>query len=185
MIWGVLPASPDSDSKAPPPGAAPLTSAELEAIRPALRRSAAAVLRRSNDVEDAVQEAMLRIVRHAQRGSIERNTLIALGCTTARRVALDMLARRTPIAAGNIGELAEQPVVDPGQTLDAAHVKGRLRHAVEALPDGQRIAFLLVFQEGLSHPDAARELRISSETLRARLFRARCHLRTALKDLRP
>src|SRR5579862_542408 len=110
MIWGVLPTPPTNP---PQPGAAaPLTAAELESIRPALRRSAAAILRRGHDVEDAVQEAMLRIVRHAQRGSIERRSLAALGCTTVRRVALDMLARQAPVTSGNIVEMAEQPAGD-------------------------------------------------------------------------
>ena len=55
----------------------------------------------------------------------------------------------------------------------------------QRVPDPQRMAFLLVHQEGLAHPEASQELRISQETLRARLYRARIQLRGTLKDLRP
>lgn len=185
MIWGVSPAHP---SNSPQPDSSndlaglPLSSLELESLRPALRRSAGAVLRRADDVDDAVQEAMLRLIRQAQHGSVTRSSLIGLACTTARRVALDMLARRQPVTMADWSDAAIQQ--SPPASLDAVHIQGRLRSAIDALPDPQRIAFLLVFQEGLSHADAARELRISNETLRSRLFRARCTLRVALKDLR-
>ncbi len=161
-----------------------ISAAELEAVRPFMLRSAGVILRRPEDVEDAVQEAFLRILRSNTRVDSARGSLAAFAGTTVRRVALDMLARRKP-ALGNAADLAA-PMPEPdAERLDAAHTKDRLRAAVDALPDAQRTAFLLVHQEGLSHEDVARELRISQESLRARLFGARCQLRHSLKDLRP
>jgi RNA polymerase sigma-70 factor (ECF subfamily) len=157
---------------------------ELEALRPALRRSAAAILRREEDIDDAVQEAMLKLVRQGVRLDRTPGLLRAYACTTVRRVALDMLARKNPLPAGDTLE-ATALSANPPAALDKEHVKGRLRDAIDRLPDPQRIAFLLVHQEGLDHPEAAQELRISQETLRARLYRARLTLRSALKDLAP
>jgi len=98
-----------------------------------------------------------------------------------------MLARRQPLNTGEIDDLPGAAMVadDLAGRLDAAHVCGRLRSAVDALPDTLRTAFLLVFQESMTHADAARELRVSQEALRARLCRARAQLRLALKDLKP
>lgn len=153
----------------------------LEALRPVLKKSAAAVLRRAEDVEDAVQEALLRLVRHFQRGGREVGDLEALGRVTARRVALDMVARRRPLNAPEL----DPPAPEGAPPLEADHVRGRLRKAVDELPDPQRAAFLLVHQEALTHEQAAKELGITPETLRARLYRARCRLRERLKDLEP
>lgn len=159
-------------------------SADWEALRPAMSRSAGAILRREQDIEDAVQEAMLRLVRQNARVDPNPKMLRAFACTIARRVALDMLARKFPISSSETVEAASVEM-QWAAPLDIEHVKGRLSEAVNALPDPQRIAFLLVHQEGLGHPEAAQELRISQETLRARLYRARMQLRGTLKDLRP
>ncbi|MBI3830233.1 MAG: sigma-70 family RNA polymerase sigma factor [Planctomycetes bacterium] len=156
--------------------------ARLEALRPLLVRTASAILRRSDDAEDAVQEALLRLVRNAGSFDPRKGTLAVFARTTVRRVALDMLARLAPrpsVAA----DAAEAPVY--AEPLEAEEVRGRLRRAVDALPDPQRVAFLLVHQEGLKHEDAAKELNIAQETLRARLYRARIGLRAALKEFAP
>lgn len=138
------------------------------------------MLRKEQDREDAVQEAMLRLVKGKDRFDPKRGTLLALGRTTVRRIALDVLSRRAP-------EIPERPIeaVAPAAPapLEAEQVRGRLMSAVDALPDPQRVAFLLVHQEGLSHDAASEELKISKEGLRARLYRARCQLRIALKDV--
>lgn len=181
-IGFVLNARPDPFGQASTP--AMPSETDLEALRPALCRSAGAILRRQEDVEDAVQEAMLRIVRQGARLDPEPRLLRAFACTIARRVALDMLARKQPLSAGDTLESAADEI-SSAPPLDNDHLTGRLNQAVDKLPDLQRIAFLLVHQEGLAHPDAAQELRISQETLRARLYRARLQLRSALKDLRP
>lgn len=155
--------------------------AELERLRPLLRRSAGAILRRSEDIEDAVQEASMKLLRFGAREEIRVGSLEALARTTARRVALDQLSKRRPVSR----ETLDPAAPERAEALEAAEVRGRLRDAVERLPDSQRTAFLLVFQEGLSHEDAARELDVSADSLRARLYRARQQLRVWLKDLAP
>lgn len=156
--------------------------AKLEALRPVLNRTASAILRRHDDVDDAVQEAMLRLVRNADRFDPKKGSLAALARTTVRHVALNMLERLHPEPMNENAAPEARPSKPP---LEAEEVRGHLRKAVDALPDAQRMAFLLVHQEGLSHKDVANELRISQETLRARLYRARMELRTLLKEFAP
>lgn len=155
------------------------------ALQPVLRRTASAILRRADDIDDAVQEALLRLIRNAGHFDPRKGTREALARVTVRRVALDMLARTSPVYAGR--EPEPPLAAEPGRVapVEAAEVRGRLRRAVESLPDPQRVAFLLVHQEGLSHEEAARELGLSQESLRARLYRSRLTLRIALKDLAP
>ena len=157
--------------------------ASIEVLRPKLRRSAAAILRRAEDIDDAVQETLLKLIRHAGRFDDRRGTLEALGRTTVRRVALDMLARKNPLLLQE--ELLDAAAPIENTPLDAEQIRGRLTAAVDDLPDPQRVAFLLVHQEGLKPAEAARELGLSADSLRARLYRARGLLRSALRDLRP
>lgn len=178
----IRPAEPgDSGARFAPLGAGGGMGLELERLRPLLRRSAGAILRRTEDIEDAVQEASMKLLRYGAREEIRIGSLEALARTTVRRVALDQLSKRRPVSR----EALEPAAPERAEALEAAEVRGRLRDAVERLPDSQRTAFLMVFQEGLSHEDAARELDVSAESLRARLYRARQQLRVWLKDLAP
>jgi RNA polymerase sigma-70 factor, ECF subfamily len=164
-------------------GAACPSPAALEALRPILRRSAAAILRRGEDIDDAVQDALLKLIQHSRHIDSQTRSLEGLASVTVRRVALDMLARKNPLVLQE--DMAQ--VVAPGgePALDAAHVRGRLSAAVDELPDPQRVVFLLVHQEGLKPTQAARELGLTHQCVRARLYRARLQLRAALRDLRP
>lgn len=157
-------------------------AARLEALRPLLARAAGAILRRADDVDDAVQDALLRMVRSARQFDARRGTLEAWAREIARNVALDMLQRLQPASLKDPGAAPAPPQSPP---LEAEEIRGRLRKAVDALPDPQRCAFLLVHQEGLSHEATARALSISLETLRARLYRARQNLRSSLKEYAP
>ena len=190
MIWSMQNAPPDDPLRiehAANHGHVIPTALELEAVRPAMIRSAGAILRNREDIEDAVQEGVLRLLRSGICIDTARGTLAAYACTTVRRVAFDLLRRRGTVICGSGIDDDHAAPMDAAlsEPLDAAHVRDRLRGAVDRLPDAQRVAFLLVMQEGLPHAEAARELRISQETLRARLHRARKQLRERLKDLQP
>src|SRR6185436_11174989 len=153
-------------------------ASRLEELRPVLRRSASSILRRAEDVEDAVQEAMLRLLKKEAEFDPAKGSLLALGKITVRRVAIDLLEKKQPKLGGGDVELTGPA---PALPLEAAQIQGRVREALESLPEVQRAAFLLVFQEGLKPTEAARELGLAPEAFRARLYRARCELRTLLE----
>lgn len=69
--------------------------------------------------------------------------------------------------------------------LDAWAERGRLRAVLAALSDSDRELLLLVGWEGLSQPEAATALGISSGAARVRLHRARKRALKALDDLGP
>jgi RNA polymerase sigma-70 factor (ECF subfamily) len=61
-------------------------------------------------------------------------------------------------------------------------LKVRLKHAIDALPDGYRTVFVMHDVEGYTHEEIAQTLGIQSGTSKAQLFRARAKLRIALAD---
>ena len=81
----------------------------------------------------------------------------------------------------------ERPLEDaalrarPGEGMDG-EARGRLRDAVDELPEMYRTVFLMHDLEGYSHGEIAETLGVAEGTSKARLFRARAKLREALGD---
>lgn len=69
---------------------------------------------------------------------------------------------------------------EPSSEVMGAELRERIDHAVAALPDTLRTAFVLREIEGLSTREAAAELGISESALKVRLHRARLALRDRL-----
>jgi RNA polymerase sigma-70 factor (ECF subfamily) len=63
------------------------------------------------------------------------------------------------------------------------HLRARLIQAIEALPDGMRVALIMHDIEGYTHQEIADTLGIAVGTSKSRLFDARTRLRAALADL--
>ena len=61
-------------------------------------------------------------------------------------------------------------------------LKERLAQAIEALPEGCRVTFLMHDVEGFTHEEIAAALGVQPGTSKAQLFRARAKLREALAD---
>jgi RNA polymerase sigma-70 factor, ECF subfamily len=61
-------------------------------------------------------------------------------------------------------------------------LKERLARAIDALPEGYRVVFLMHEVEGYTHEEIGAALGVQSGTSKAQLFRARAKLREALAD---
>jgi RNA polymerase sigma factor (sigma-70 family) len=81
--------------------------------------------------------------------------------------------------------LPDQPCALPGpaEAAELADLAGRVRVAIDQLPDGQREAVLLFYLQGLSHLEVAGELGISRGAVKARLHQARAALAPRLAPL--
>ena len=141
---------------------------------PAMTRVALALCPRSEDAEEVVQDALLRVHRSLGqfdpgRGSL-RAWLVGVTANRARQVRRErrryggLLARfgREPYVPGPPGE--------PAGDLDLA------RRRLAALPPREREAFVLVEIEELTSVEAARVMRISDSTVRVLVARARGRL---------
>jgi RNA polymerase sigma-70 factor (ECF subfamily) len=72
------------------------------------------------------------------------------------------------------------PDVDPAGAVEADETLGRLRRAVERLPEEQRMTFLLRHYHGLSYEEVAAALGVPLGTVKWRLHDAVRRLREAL-----
>jgi RNA polymerase sigma-70 factor (ECF subfamily) len=137
-------------------------------------------------VEDLAQETFLRAFR----------ALPAFDPDGAARVSTWLLtiATRLAIDARKKKKLPTQPVdgslklLDPS-TPETERARRELRHriavAASKLDVDQRAAFLLADLHGFTTAEIAEALSVPENTARTRLFRARQHMRAALRDLSP
>ena len=140
------------------------------------RRVARPVLRQyfrcTEDIEDCLQDVVIRAVRHlAQLRDGERfESWIAV---IARRVALARQRdyRTLPLP---IGIVEPAPVTPAPSTSPLA---GDVRSALEALPPQRRRLLDLRYREGLGYAEIARELETTTPRVRRRLQGARDALR--------
>lgn len=61
-------------------------------------------------------------------------------------------------------------------------LRDRMRAAIDALPDGLRLSFVLYHVEGYTHGEIGEMLGVAEGTSKARVFEARAKLRDALAD---
>lgn len=147
---------------------------------PRLMRLAARLLGNQADAEEVVQEALLKVWTKAALWDATRGQPETWIYTICTNLCLDRLRRPKPTVPW--AEDFDPP--DPSPTADAGlETQARDRQvaaAIAALPDRQRAAVVLTYQEGLSNAAVAEHLGVSVSALEALLVRARRTLRTHL-----
>ena len=123
------------------------------------------------DVDDVVQESLVRVVR--ARATVRRGGVKAFLFTTARNLALDHLRRRKIIAIDAIAEIEELSVYADTPTAAEAAARHQelelLTLAIQSLPDRCRQVLTLRKIYGLSQKDIAAQLDISEHTVEAQV----------------
>jgi RNA polymerase sigma-70 factor (ECF subfamily) len=130
------------------------------------------------DAEDVVQEALLRVWINAPRWRP-----VAAFRTWFYRVVLNLCLsrrRRAPfVALEAAGDVAD-PSADVAAGVERAQTDRMVAAAIAGLPDRQRAAMALTYQEGLSNAEAAAILETSISGVEALLVRAKRTLREKL-----
>jgi RNA polymerase sigma-70 factor (ECF subfamily) len=133
-------------------------------------------------VADLVQDALIRVVQHVSRfdlaGPARLSTWIL---TIATRVVLND-RRRDP---ARLPELPPAALVDPATAAADRELAAAIAQAVVALPEAQRIAFVLREYHDLDYADVARVLEVDLGTVKSRLSRARAAVRDTLLRTHP
>ncbi|MEO7051349.1 MAG: RNA polymerase sigma factor [Rhodanobacter sp.] len=159
-------------------------------------RMAELQLRQREDAMDAVQDAMLRLVRHYRDKPATDWAPLFWGIL--RRRIVDLQRRRKVrsimvawFAGGRSDEGDELPVwepVDPGQDplarLQDVASYADMAAALQKLPTRQREAFILRMLEGLDGAETAKSMGCSEGSVKTHLSRAMHQLRTQLEDWR-
>jgi RNA polymerase sigma-70 factor (ECF subfamily) len=138
--------------------------------------------------EDIVQQTFLQI--HRARGRfIPGAEVTPWAFAIARRLMIDGMRRgkREVLSSGDEERRDDvQEAAAPDPQADDLAIAQELAHEIQAvlarLPEGQRVAFELVKQEGLSMAEAAEILGTTVSAVKLRAHRAYEALRAALGD---
>ena len=143
------------------------------------------IVRERADAEDVLQEAFAQVWRQAERFEAVRGTVAGWLVTVTRSRALDRLRQRRlqPAGVADFDGFA-QTVPDPARGLDVqlatAEQAERVRLALAALQDDQRVPLELAYYEGLSQSEIAVKLGVPLGTIKTRMRQTLRRLRDAL-----
>jgi RNA polymerase sigma-70 factor (ECF subfamily) len=180
--------------------AAPAAPASLDAFLARIERRAFRVaelhLGHREDALDAVQDAMLRLVRHYRDKPAAEWTPLFWGILRRRIVDLQRRRKVRSVVVGWLGggrdeDGDELPAWEPADAapgpldrLQDAQSYADLAAAVKQLPQRQREAFILRVLEGLDVAETAQAMGCSEGSVKTHLSRAMHHLRDHLEDWR-
>ncbi len=156
----------------------------------ALYQTALRLLGNPEDAEDALQEGLLSAYRNLRRfeGRSQFSTWLTRIVINAALMRRRSQRARPAVSLDEEPREDERPLVErfadngptPEQVYEHKELYELLEENLEDLSPPLRSAFLLREVEGLSTEEAAKELGVSENTLKARLWRARQRLAAGL-----
>ncbi len=156
---------------------APSFKRELLATLPSLRAFAVSLSGRHDKADDLVQDTVMKA--WAKQSSFEMGTnLKAWLFTILRNEFYSQMRKRGREVQDTEGAFTERMAVHPSQygIMDLADFK----KALDALPDDQREAVILIGASGFSYEEAAEICKCAVGTMKSRVSRARTRLQTML-----
>lgn len=129
-----------------------------------------------DDADDVAQTVVLRAWRSiAHVESADTGRVCSWVDAIARNAAVDFARTRARARQSTLDETVSDPTDVAATVEDRALVEGALR-AVQQLPATLREALLLSVADGLTAPQIAQRLGVSSDVVRQRISRARREL---------
>ncbi|MEM7680574.1 MAG: sigma-70 family RNA polymerase sigma factor [Planctomycetota bacterium] len=139
-----------------------------------LYATAARVLRRPEDAEDAVQTGVLKAMQRLDQLTEPKAIVGWLG-RIVRHAAIDIA--RKPNRATTSTELLDSSALEPVDDKPGQDEIALVLHEVDQLPESQAEVITLRFVEGLSVAELAERLGITPNAARVRMFRGYERLR--------
>jgi len=139
-------------------------------------------LQNKEAAEDVVQDAFLKLWEDPSKWQADRNTKFTTWFyRVVVNLCLDWQKRKRPV------ELTDEiPLVDNRETADQAMLRSEeqriLEKEIAALPERQRTALNLCFDEGLSNQDAADAMGVNLKALQSLIMRAKSTLKERMKN---
>ena len=134
------------------------------------------ILKDAGAVEEVLQDTFLHLWRVAASFDSSRGTLGCWLAVMARHRSIDRL-RQTPAVGEEVPAIQIEAVLDIEIFVASNEKAGRVRAAVRALPEAQRVATELAYFEGLTQSEVAKRTGVPLGTVKTRL-------RTALASLK-
>ena len=133
--------------------------------------------------EDVVQDAFVKLWEDPGRWQAERNNKFTTWFyRVVVNLCLDWQKKKKPIELGD----QELSIADDRQTPDVAMLHAEkhriLEKEIAALPERQRTALNLCFDEGLSNQEAAELMGLKLKALQSLVMRAKTTLKERLKN---
>jgi len=143
------------------------------------------------EAEDLAQEAFLRVYRSRERYeptakfSTWLHRIVVNLCLNAIRArkarpAMSLNGMTTESGERRQVDLADPSAAAPHDSLERAELAERVRGAVDALPDNQRLALLMNKYQGLSYQEIADAMELSTMAVKSLLTRARVNVKRKL-----
>jgi RNA polymerase sigma-70 factor (ECF subfamily) len=131
--------------------------------------------------EDVVQEAFLKLWENPASWQPERGTKFTTWFyRIVVNLCLDLKKKKTAVALENAPELIdEREAAD--ETLMRSEEQRILEKEIAALPERQRTALNLCFDEGLSNQEAAEVMGLKIKALQSLIMRAKTTLKERMK----
>ncbi|MGH7823622.1 MAG: RNA polymerase sigma factor [Candidatus Binatia bacterium] len=131
--------------------------------------------------EDMVQEAFLKLWEDPGRWQPQRNTKFTTWFyRIVVNLCLDWAKKKRPLELDE-----EMPLSDERETVDATMIRSEeqkiLEKEIAALPERQRMALNLCFDEGLSNQEAADVMGVNLKALQSLIMRAKTTLKQRMK----
>jgi RNA polymerase sigma-70 factor (ECF subfamily) len=148
-------------------------------------RTVRAILRDEAEVEDVMQQAYLRAYAHLRdfEGASSFSTWLV---RIAVNEALGRIRKRDRVTlVADVPEEIDPTAVPPQTPEDGAATRelaALLEAAIDRLPTGHRVVYMLREIEQLSTAETAQALGIQEDAVKVRLHRARLALRQLLED---
>ena len=140
-------------------------------------RLACAILKNSQDAEDAVQEAFITVFRRADfYGSLEEDRLKAALTVIVKSRAINILRKRRE---STDPELMERVLSGDEVSMTTGLI---LEEAIASLPAGQREIIILHFADGFSVAEISEMQGVRRESVRKALYRARKQIRRYMES---
>ncbi len=145
-------------------------------LQPRLQRTAERIVGDADSAADAVQEAVITLWK--QRSTLSSHDMEKLSLTVVKRRSIDLLRKQKPTMP-----IDEECLMQAEPPQDESEERYRLaRKLVEQLPQRQRDAILMKYEDGLSTEEIEKATGMSSTHVYATLSRAYKSLREAIKQ---
>ena len=146
-------------------------------LQPRLQRTAEGIIGDSESAADAVQEAVITLWE--QRVTLKTKDMERISLTIVKRRSIDMLRRQKPTISIDTEQLMQMEVPEDDPIEERYQLARKL---VNRLPERQRKAILMKYEEGMSNEEIEQATGMSSTHLYATLSRAYKALRNAINQ---
>jgi RNA polymerase sigma-70 factor (ECF subfamily) len=146
---------------------------------------ASRILRDKGAAEEILQDIFYQVWRTAEKFDPQRGSLPGWLLVVTRNRAISKLRRQSATGDDELNENAVACAINLESAASQNQLLGRVRGAMESLPEGQREAIELAYFEGMTHSEIASRTGEALGTVKTRIRSALEVLRRAVSFTNP